>query len=66
MINRMGPSTEPWGTPEVMGVGWDVNVFNWMNWVRPERYELNQSRGVSDIPMDTKRSSRVECEMVSN
>lgn len=30
------------GTPAVRGVEWEVNDFNWMNWVRPERYEWSQ------------------------
>ena len=64
-MNRMGPSTEPWGTPEERGDGWDVKVFNWMNCVRPERYDLNQSRGVSEIPIDANLSRRVVWEMVS-
>lgn len=28
-MNRMGQRTEPWGTPEEIVVGWDVNDFSW-------------------------------------
>lgn len=28
MINRRGPGTEPWGTPDVTGNGCEVNDFN--------------------------------------
>ena len=36
-----------------------------MNCVRPERYDLNQSRGVSEMPIDANLSRRVVWEMVS-
>ncbi len=57
--------TEPWGTPVVTGTGWEVNDFNWMNWVRPERYEWNQLRGVLVIPIKESLSRRMVCEIVS-
>ena len=36
-----------------------------MNCVRPERYDLNRSRGVSEMPIDANLSRRVVWEMVS-
>ena len=33
--------------------------------MRPERYDLNQRRGVSVIPMEVSLSMRMLCEMVS-
>ena len=33
--------------------------------MRPERYDLNQCRGVSVIPMEASLSRRMLCEMVS-
>lgn len=42
-MKRRGPNTEPRGTPAEM-VDKD-DKWN-LNWARPERYEVNQARGV--------------------
>lgn len=47
-IKKIGPRIEPWGTPEEMGNGWDVNVFNWLNRILLERHYLNQTGRVPD------------------
>jgi len=31
-INRRGPSTEPWGTPWLTGMVWDIQLLMDMNW----------------------------------
>lgn len=50
-LKKIGPRTEPWGTPEEMGNGWDVNVFNR---ILLERHYLNQKCGVPDKPMHAR------------
>lgn len=49
-IKKIGPRTEPCGTPEEMGNGWDVNVFNWLNRILLERHYFNQTCWVPDKP----------------
>lgn len=49
-IKKIGPRTEPWGTPAEMENGWDVNVFNWLNRIELE----NQTCGVPYNPMHAR------------
>lgn len=51
-IKKIGPRTEPWGTPEEMGNVWDVNVFNWLNRILLERYY--QACGVPNKPFHAR------------
>lgn len=51
-----GTEDKPSETPEVRWDRCDVKVFSWVNWVRPERDDLNQARGVSDIPIGVKQA----------
>ncbi len=55
-MNRRGPWTDPWGTPIVTGNGWDLKILSWMNWVRPERCDLNKFKGDSVIPVEASLS----------
>ena len=48
-VNRIGPSTEPCGIPEVIGMESDLNPSERKSpittaWVLPVRYDLNQLR----------------------
>ncbi len=54
-----GPKQNP-GEPQ-----WGLKRFNWIHWVRPERYDLNQDRGVPVIPIETNLSRSISCETVS-
>lgn len=45
VVKIWGPRTEPWGTPEVTGEGWDVGGWSWMNSVWFERQETSLSGG---------------------
>ncbi len=53
------------GTPVVTVDVLDLKRFNWIHWVRPERYDLNQDRGVPVIPIETNLSRSISCETVS-
>lgn len=45
-MNRSGPNAEPWGKPPEMGNDVEERDVNWINWVRSERYDVNQVREV--------------------
>ncbi len=64
-MKRSGPKTEPWGTPVVTVDVLDLKLFNWIHWVCPERYDLNQDRGVPVIPIEANLSRSTSCETVS-
>ena len=64
-MNRRGPRTEPWGKPLQSGEEPDLRSLSWTNCVRPERYYLNQARGMSVIPMEANLSRRMSWEMPS-
>ena len=50
-MNRMGPRTDPWGTPQVTVWGFEVEWPMEMYSVRFVRYEWNQLRAVSVSPV---------------
>ena len=52
MVNRMGPRTDPCGTPYFNSCGSDVDFLIWTVWVRPVRYDWNQSKTLPLIPND--------------
>ena len=66
-VNKRGPSTDPWGTPEV--TGWSLE-WQWptvMCWLRPDKYELIQLRAASATPKSVySLLRRVLWSMVSN
>ena len=47
------------------GYGWDLKDSSWMNWVGPERYDLNQSQGVLVMPIEASLSENI-MRMVNN
>ena len=44
--NKIGPSTEPCGTPWLTLVRYDDSSLICMNWERSEKYDLNLLRAV--------------------
>ena len=52
MVNRMGPRTDPCGTPHFNSCSSDVDFLIWTVWVRPVRYGWNQSKTFPLIPND--------------
>ena len=47
---RIGPKTDPCGTPQDTDTGTDVCEWTETDWIRPERYDENQSRTVPERP----------------
>ena len=47
---RMGPRTEPWGTPHERECLSDSDTSIWTNWERSVKYDVNQSRALPLIP----------------
>lgn len=60
MVKKIELRTELWVTPEEMGDGWDVTVFNWMKLLWLKRCDVNQSSGVPDKPLDASLWRRLE------
>lgn len=54
-INRVGPRTDPWGTT---GSVWDLAPLRLMYLVLPARYDVNQSKAVSESPTSKWRCLR--------
>ena len=50
MVNRMGPRTEPWGTPQERGDGFDLLLAMETHCERSERYDLNHMREAPAMP----------------
>lgn len=66
-MKRMGPRTDPWGTPQVtvceFEVEWPMEMYS----VRFVRYDWNQLRAVPVRPMvEWSRCSRMLWSIVSN
>ena len=47
---RIGPKPDPCGTPQDTDAGTDVCERTETDWIRPERYDENQSRTVPERP----------------
>ncbi|KAK4817624.1 LOW QUALITY PROTEIN: hypothetical protein QYF61_021527, partial [Mycteria americana] len=62
ILNRTGPSTEPWGTPLVTGRQLDLTPFTTTLWARPSSQFFTQQRGQcsksSKCSLALTRSSR--------
>ena len=58
-MKRMGPSTEPWGTPCETGAVLDMDLLMLMNWQQSERYDLNQEMAVPVTPREDSRQERM-------
>ena len=52
IVNKVGPSTEPWGTPYFNVTGVDVHDPIWTVYVRSLRYDSNHLRATPLIPKD--------------
>ena len=48
--NSKGPSTEPWGTPQVIVLNSEFWLLHEVYWVRTDKYDANQSRDFPRIP----------------
>ena len=47
---KMGPRTEPWGTPHKRECLSDSDTSIWTNWERSVKYDVNQSSALPLIP----------------
>ena len=65
MLNSMGPSTDPWGTPWVIIRGGDECFLILTEERREEMYEVNQLRAVPFIPIMDNLCSRILWSSVS-
>ena len=64
---RLGPSTEPWGTPNVSFFVSDRTPFMLTHWVLSDKYDLNQAWTSPLIPyMSWRQDSKIWWSMVSN
>ena len=67
IVNKIGPSTEPWGTPYFNVTGVDVHDPIWTVCVRSLRYDSNHLRATPLIPKDWfNRFNNFWWSMVSN
>ena len=65
-MKRVGPSTEPWGTPHVTDWVWDLEPPMETYSVRSDRYDLNQFSAVLLRPIvEWRRSSKMLWSTVS-
>ena len=64
---RMGPRTEPWGTPHERECLSDSDTSIWTNWERSVKYDVNQSSALPLIPkLVDNRWSKIPWSTVSN
>ena len=64
---RMGPRTEPWGTPHKRESLSDSDTSIWTNWERSVKYDVNQSSALPLIPKSVdNRWSKIPRSTVSN
>jgi len=65
--NRIGPRTDPWGTPQRTSVGTDLNAPQRTKCVRRSTYELNHFNTQPRRPYDvSRRRSKIPWSTVSN
>ena len=62
----MGPLTEPWGTLQVRGIGFDLQPFMHTIWEWKDRYDLNHSSAWPWTPRDASSFNRISWSTVSN
>jgi len=65
ILNRTGPSTNPWGTPLVTGRQLDLTPFTTTLWARPSSQFLTQSRVYLSKPRTASLCRRILWETVS-
>src|SRR5208282_2038694 len=66
MMKRMGPRTEPWGTPQERGSEEERLSRQETEKNLQDRYDWNQGRALSHIPsQEMRRWSRMEWSIVS-
>ena len=49
-VKRIGPKTDPWGTPKVKNEGFEYDSPMLTIWDLSVKYDLNQFMAVPDIP----------------
>ena len=66
-VKRIGPSTEPWGTPWLTLVCEEDSSFTRTNWNLSDKYDLNQPKAVPLIPITcSSLCNRTLWSIVSN
>ena len=67
IVKRIGPNTDPWGTPQVNGELFEFTPFIRTDCFLSERYDLNHWRATSRTPRwDCSPDKRMLWSMVSN
>ena len=67
MVKRIGPNTDPWGTPQVNGMFFEFTPFIRTDCFLSERYDLNHWRATSQTPRwDCSLAKMMLLSMVSN
>ena len=67
IVKRIGPNTEPWGTPQVNGMLFEFTPFIRTDCFLSERYDLNHWRATSQTPRwDCSLDKRMLWSMASN
>ena len=67
VVKRIGPNTDPWGTPQVNGMLFEFTPLIRTDCFLSERYDLNHWRATSQTPRwDCSLDKRMLWSMVSN
>ena len=64
-LKRVGPKTDPCGTPYLSRLQQERELFTFTEVVRSTRYDQNHSKALSLTPMSARRRIRISCCKVS-